>query len=344
MALCQTFCFVFSMIIFLPCKLKLALNIFLQVYGAKADFPCKTQQIHWIGSPGRRYKCLECPDCPAGLQPSVPCGSSVAFGTSIHCVPCQLDKTYSNKYGKVQCEACTVCSKGKAIKKNCTLFSNAECDDKCASGFYPEPFIFDCFPCAKCCGDGEDETALECANYENKCKVRSTPCTNVPATKAADITTHILKRLSPTKPSKTSTATQAKRHSQTTTQRTSSAMHRTRPVRLENESTARLRTHITKLPSTSSVSSTLSANNRKAVQGRVIVSREKNGESNPFVILTAALASLTMLAILGLVAFIVCERRGNLRGNDVATVERPTQRDQAASSLQVQMNPSKSLL
>lgn len=159
---------------------RLILVLGFLVYGVKADFQCKTQQIHWIGSPGRRYKCLECPDCPAVLQPSVPCGSSVAFGTSIHCVPCQLGNTYSDKYGKTQCEACTVCSKGKAIKKNCTLFSNAESDDKCASGFYPVPFIFDCFPCAKCCGDGKDEMALECANYENKCKVRSTPCTNIP--------------------------------------------------------------------------------------------------------------------------------------------------------------------
>ena len=195
------------------------------------------------------------------MQSSVPCGSSVAFGTSIHCVPYQLGKTYSDKCGKMQCEAYTVCSKGKAIKRNCTLFSNAKCDDKCASGFYPEPFIFDCFPCAKCCGDGMDEIALECQNYENKCKVRLTPCTNVPTTKPADMTTHTLKILSPTKPSKTSTATRGKRHLQTTTQRTSSAMYRTRPMRLENESTTWLRTHITKLPSTSSVPSTLLASN-----------------------------------------------------------------------------------
>ena len=275
------------------------------------------------------------------MQPSVPCGSSVAFGTSIHCVPCQLGKTYSDKYGKMQCEACTVCSKGKAIKKNCTLFSNAECDDKCASGFYPVPFIFDCFPCAKCCGDGKDEMALECANYENKCKVRSTPCTNVPTTKPADITTHTLKILSPTRPSKTFTATRGKRHLQTTTQRTSSSMHRTRPVKLENESTTLLRTHITKLQSTFSVPSTLVAN--KAVEGRVIVSREKNEESNLFVILMVVLA-FTMLVILGFVAFIVCERRSNLRRNDVATVERATEHDLAASSLQVQINPSESLL
>ena len=245
----------------------------------------------------------------------------------------------------MQCEACTICSKGKAIKKNCTLFSNAKCDDKCASGFYPEPFIFGCFPCTKCCGDGKDEMAMECANYENKCKVRANPCTNVATTKPTDFTTHPLKILSPTKLSKTSTAARGKRHLQTTTQRTSSTIHRTtRAVRLENESTTWLRAHITKFPSTSSVPSTLSASNRKAVEGTVIVSREKNEESNHFFILTVVLSSFTTLAILGLVAFIVCERRSNFRGNDVATVERPAENDMAASSSEVQMNPSESLL
>lgn len=161
-------------------------------------------------------------------------------------------------------------------------------------------------------------------------------------TKPADITTHTLKILSLTRPSKTFTATRGKRHLQTTTQRISSTMHRTtRAVRLENESTTLLRTHITKLQSTFSVPSTLLAN--KAVEGRVIVSREKNEESNLSVILMVVLA-FTMLVILGFVAFIVCERRSNLRRNDVATVERATEHDLAASSLQVQINPSESLL
>ena len=73
------------------------------------------------------------------------------------------------------------------------------------------------------------------------------------------------------------------------------------------------------------------------------MSRKKNGESNLLVLLTVVLV-FTMLAILGLVAFTVCERRSNLRGNDVATVERATKHDLATSSSQVQMNSSESVL
>ena len=154
--------------------------MYKQVHGA--DFPCKTEQIHWVATSGKRYECLECPNCTTGSQPSVPCGSSVAYGTPVHCISCQLGKTYSNKYGKEPCKACTVCSQGKAIKKNCTLFSNSECDDKCAHGFYSEPFTFSCFPCTQCCNDSKDEMVEECANYGKKCKVRLASCSNVPTT------------------------------------------------------------------------------------------------------------------------------------------------------------------
>lgn len=160
-----------------------------QVYGAVADFPCKPEQIHWNATTGRRYRCLECPDCPAGSQPSVPCGTSVAYRTPVHCISCQLGRTYSDNYGKARCKACTVCSEGKAIKRNCTLFSNTKCDDKCAEGYYHLPFVFNCFRCEKCCGDGKDEMAQECAHYQNKCKARSVPCPDMP-TKASKTSPH----------------------------------------------------------------------------------------------------------------------------------------------------------
>lgn len=162
---------------------------FFLVGGAVADFPCKPEQVHWNATTGRRYKCLECPDCPAGSQPSVPCGTSVAYGTPVHCISCQLGRTYSNNYGKARCEACTVCSEGKAIKRNCTLLSNTKCDDKCAEGYYLVPFVFSCFRCEKCCGDAKDEMEQECAHYQNKCKARSVPCLSMP-TKASETSTH----------------------------------------------------------------------------------------------------------------------------------------------------------
>ena len=156
-----------------------------QVCGAVADFPCEPEQIHWNATTGRRYRCLECPDCPAGLQPSVPCGTSVAYGTPVHCISCQFGRTYSKNYGKARCEACTVCAEGKLIKRNCTLSSNTECDDKCSEGYYHVPFVFNCFRCEKCCGDEKDEIAQECKHHQSKCKARSVPCPDIP-TKASE--------------------------------------------------------------------------------------------------------------------------------------------------------------
>lgn len=152
-------------------------SLSLLVHGGNAVVVCKTpEQIRWVSAGNTRYKCLDCPQCPEGSQPSVPCGSSVPYGTPVHCVSCKLGETYSNNYGNHQCESCTVCPEGRAIKTNCTLFVNTECDDKCIDGYYPVAFIFQCLRCAECCGDENDELASECANGPKKCKVRSLPC------------------------------------------------------------------------------------------------------------------------------------------------------------------------
>ncbi|KAK2563214.1 hypothetical protein P5673_013566 [Acropora cervicornis] len=157
-------------------------------YEVNAEKSCKPDQIVWKSD--TRYKCLECPDCPAGSQPSVSCGSSVEYRTPVHCVKCALG-TYSNIYGKFQCQECTVCSEGRAIKNNCSLFANTECDDKCIDGYYHEAFIFKCFRCAECCGDEHDEKAMDCAGGEKKCKIRSTgkPCKRKESTTGATTTT-----------------------------------------------------------------------------------------------------------------------------------------------------------
>ncbi len=163
-----------------------------QVCHVGAKFPCKPDQIHLNTTVGKRPKCFDCPDCPAGSQSSVPCGTSIKNWTDIHCVPCDLGKTFSDKYDKAQCMACTVCSTGKAIIKNCTLSSNRQCDDKCKQGYYSVPFIFECFKCSQCCHDGNDERPAECAHYQKKCSVRTTPCANAPTTNVPT-TTLVLK-------------------------------------------------------------------------------------------------------------------------------------------------------
>ena len=131
---------------------------------------------------GKRPKCFDCPDCLPGSEPSIPCGTSVNDRPDIHCVSCKLGETYSDKYDKSQCKACTICSKGKAVKNSCTFTTNAICDNKCGPGFYTVNLISSCLPCAQCCGDGMDELAAECANDKKKCKMRSSLCTYVQTT------------------------------------------------------------------------------------------------------------------------------------------------------------------
>lgn len=153
-----------------------ALWLFMLVCSIGANFSCKPEQIIWTNAAGKaRYQCLDCPSCPAGSEPSVPCGTKIENWTDIHCVPFQLGKTYSNKYDKAHCKPCTVCSTGKAILKNCTLESNSKCS-RCKEGYYYKPLSFSCDPCSECCGDEKDLNASECSSYKHKCKVRSTPC------------------------------------------------------------------------------------------------------------------------------------------------------------------------
>lgn len=158
----------------------------LQICGVEGSFPCKSEQIHWNDAAGKKYKCVDCPDCPVGSELSVPCGTSVKYGTPIHCISCKLGETYSKNYDKAQCRACTICSTGKTVIMNCTLSSNTNCSKKCNQGFYSVPFSFDCWPCSECCHDGKDELSAECAHSKKKCKMRSSPCiyvrtTNTPA-------------------------------------------------------------------------------------------------------------------------------------------------------------------
>ena len=271
-----------------------------------ADFPCKTEQIHWTATPGKRYKCLECPDCPAGSQPSVPCGSSVAYGTPVHCISCQLGKTYSDKYGKEACKACTVCSEGKVVKKNCTLFSNSDCDDKCAHGFYSAPFIFSCFPCTQCCNDSKDEIVEECESYGKKCKVRSAPCTN------------------PVPPMAFQTTTDS--------QTPSTVSQITHP---EREITT----------GTFSVPPSWPANNHKADEGRAIDSEEsKTGESRALVILAIVGAALAILGLIVFIVRLFTNdtcRNPCYKNSNPADVYGmvPFQLNRSVSASQAQLNP-----
>lgn len=158
-------------------------NVFQVIVGlallwckVNAQNACNQDQITWKSK--GNYRCLECRECPEGFQPSVRCGSTVKYRTSVRCVQCDLGRTYSNSNGTFQCRKCKVCPEGKAVKKNCTLVANTVCDNKCINGYYLEPIVSTCLRCAECCGDEYDEKATDCASGENKCKIRYTskPC------------------------------------------------------------------------------------------------------------------------------------------------------------------------
>ncbi|XP_022799485.1 uncharacterized protein LOC111337453 [Stylophora pistillata] len=154
----------------------LALWFFMLVFTTEANSSCNPEQVIWTNAVGKAgFKCLDCPSCPPGSEPSVPCGTKIENWTSISCVPCQLGKTYSDKNDTAHCKPCTVCSAGRAILKNCTLESNSQCSE-CEEGLYPEPLSFSCRRCSECCGDEKDLVASECRRYKYKCQVRSTPC------------------------------------------------------------------------------------------------------------------------------------------------------------------------
>ena len=207
-----------------------------------------------------------------------------------------------------------MCSEGKAVKKNCTLFSNSDCDDKCAHGFYSEPFIFDCFRCSQCCGDAKDEIAKECANYGKKCKVRSAPCSNVP--------------------------TMA---SQTTVDSQKASIKTNQQGRMQIDMRTLLVPHHTK-PPISSVPSSLPGNNRQVIGGKQIEPGENDSENKTLMILAIAGAVIAILAILGLIAYIVY--RGRQTNRDINNVDEnePVQLNQIASPSQQQLNSGKSCL
>ncbi|PFX19995.1 uncharacterized protein LOC111337475 isoform X1 [Stylophora pistillata] len=164
-------------------RLLIVFNFGMLICCVRGDFPCKSHQIHWNGTTQKKFKCIDCPDCPVGSEISVPCGTSVKYWTPVHCISCKLGETYSEKYDKAQCKACTICSAGKAMVKNCTLFSNTQCSKECKPGFYSFPFSFSCWPCSDCCHDGKDELSEECSgNYLKKCKMRPSPCSYVRTT------------------------------------------------------------------------------------------------------------------------------------------------------------------
>ena len=195
-----------------------------------------------------------------------------------------------------------MCS-GKAIKKNCTVSSNTECDDKCLPGYYKEPFIFGCHPCTDCCNDEKDEIAEECANSEKKCKVRATPCSR--ESKRSNSSETVQLKVSPTSPT------------------TYKKPITSNPTRLE----LKLEKH------TSKVSLTLSGNNLvvnfQTKAARFHDQNTNGNDNNVLLIVCTVCAAFATIGMIVLVAFKLCRRinadsvlaRCNRNWNDESAVD-----------------------
>lgn len=100
------------------------------------------------------------------MEPSIPCGTIVKYGTPLHCVECRKG-TYSNSYSRQQCTPCSLCSVGRTVTRNCSASKNTLCGP-CSYGYYMNDVVFSCLPCSICCWDGRD-------TFESQCKAQGLP-------------------------------------------------------------------------------------------------------------------------------------------------------------------------
>ena len=95
-----------------------------------------------------RVRCIECPTCPAGQEPSPPCGSTMVRKAVGDCVPCKAG-TYSDKADSATCKACTDCG-SKEVLSSCTIETNARCRE-CPYMHYDDETTNTCKACSLCC-------------------------------------------------------------------------------------------------------------------------------------------------------------------------------------------------
>ena len=113
------------------------------------------------------------------MKPSIPCGTVAKYGTHLHCVVCK-EGTYSDTYGKEQCNPCSICSVGRTVTRNCSATRNTRCGS-CKYGYYEkevvDDLIYDCVPCSDCCWGGTDQFEEQCKAQglprHRRCKLRS---------------------------------------------------------------------------------------------------------------------------------------------------------------------------
>ena len=111
-------------------------------------------------------------ECPPGYGLNVPCGSSIPFNVSIHCVLCDKGISYSDAHDFSQCKTCTNCDPHEERSGWCGLEKDTiKCLRTCHKGFYWDNLTDSCHPCSKCCNKNN-------TSHEKQCEGSGLPITH----------------------------------------------------------------------------------------------------------------------------------------------------------------------
>lgn len=171
-------------------SLKMLLRVLILSNLFNVVWTCGPNEIGWRDGATGTISCGQCTSCPAGMEPTVGCGTTVDIGTVLECRVCVAGKTYSESDSVALCQACTVCSSAVPVLKQCTADSNTKCGS-CPKGHYKDDFIEDCFKCSWCC-EGDQDYVPECAQqglpFKQSCKDLGNDCVG-PTTRSSSNTT-----------------------------------------------------------------------------------------------------------------------------------------------------------
>ena len=138
------------------------INCILSQFSQAETRTCKYNE-YTVESKSGNLTCLACRNCSAGFGLFPQCGTRIKDNeTKNECKACVCGKTYSAHEDISSCEPCGSCADHQTIVKNCTLYSDSQCEDTCSKGYYFEDFTGDCQPCSWCCSDGSNKVRSGC--------------------------------------------------------------------------------------------------------------------------------------------------------------------------------------
>ena len=95
-----------------------------------------------------KARCISCPQCSAGMEPTPSCGTTLAVRLTGECLPCRAG-TFSQEAGTTACKECTDCGL-REVLSSCTAERDAECKD-CPRSYYEDQRTRLCKHCSSCC-------------------------------------------------------------------------------------------------------------------------------------------------------------------------------------------------